>query len=107
MSEPESSETTTGGAVGRLVGKAKAAAGSLLGNSDLEREGRLQQAQADAEARAATANDAARLGREQTTLEEKRLAAADERDRLRGEIEAEDRQEQIEAAEARREEDIE
>lgn len=43
-------EPTAGGIVGALAGKAKQAAGSLVGNKDVAREGRLQQAQVDAEA---------------------------------------------------------
>ena len=44
MPNSESVPTTVGGAVGRFVGKAKAAVGSLIGNDDLQREGNLQRA---------------------------------------------------------------
>ncbi len=50
LSDQENSEPTAGGIVGALAGKAKQAAGSLVGNKDVAREGRLQQAQVDAEA---------------------------------------------------------
>src|SRR4051794_22548850 len=42
------SETVAGGPAGRVIGKAKSALGSLLGNDELEREGNLQEAHADA-----------------------------------------------------------
>ena len=50
MTNPETPrEETAGGVLGKLAGKAKAAAGSLTGNDDLAREGRLQEATVDAE----------------------------------------------------------
>ncbi len=52
MSDKETSERTAGGLVGALAGKAKEAAGSLVGNDELAREGRLQQAQVEAESEA-------------------------------------------------------
>ncbi len=45
-------ERTAGGVVGKLAGKAKATAGDVLGREDLAREGRLQEAQSDAEVEA-------------------------------------------------------
>ncbi len=53
MADEEELELTREGLLGKLAGKAKEAAGSLVGNDDLAREGRLQQAQVDAEAEAA------------------------------------------------------
>ena len=47
MTNPETSERTAGGLVGKLAGKAKEAAGSVVGDDQLAREGRLQQAQGD------------------------------------------------------------
>ncbi|MEA2310509.1 MAG: hypothetical protein QOE28_477, partial [Solirubrobacteraceae bacterium] len=41
MTDPEEQERTTGGLAGKVLGKAKAAAGSLTGNDELAREGRL------------------------------------------------------------------
>jgi uncharacterized protein YjbJ (UPF0337 family) len=104
---PESNETTAGGALGRLVGKTKAAVGSLIGNKDLQREGNLQQAQSEAEVRAGAETRASELRRQEITLEEQRVAAAAERDRLRSELEAQDRKERIERTEARQEREVE
>ena len=42
-------ERTAGGALGRLAGKIKEAAGAAAGRDELAREGRLQQARVDAE----------------------------------------------------------
>ncbi|MDQ6605794.1 MAG: hypothetical protein M3Z06_04510 [Actinomycetota bacterium] len=53
MADDEELELTREGLLGKLAGKAKEAAGSLVGNDDLAREGRLQQAQVEAEAEAA------------------------------------------------------
>ena len=47
--DSESSERTAGGVLGKIVGKAKAAAGTITGNDDLRREGNLQEARSDAE----------------------------------------------------------
>ncbi|HEX2397485.1 MAG TPA: hypothetical protein VHI73_05035, partial [Solirubrobacteraceae bacterium] len=52
MTDPDNRERTAGGLLGKLAGKAKEAAGSLTDNDELAREGRLQQAQADADAQA-------------------------------------------------------
>ena len=41
------------GLVKKVVGKVKETAGSLVGNEDLEREGELEQTQAEAERKAA------------------------------------------------------
>src|SRR5689334_23717607 len=50
MTRPETPETTTGGPLGKVVGKVKEVAGEIIGEDDLAREGRLQQAEAGAEA---------------------------------------------------------
>lgn len=42
-------ERTAGGLLGKAAGRAKELVGSALGNSQLDREGRLQQVQAEAE----------------------------------------------------------
>jgi uncharacterized protein YjbJ (UPF0337 family) len=78
----ENSERTAGGLVGRITGKAKQAAGSLLGNSELAREGRLQQAQVDAEDNARHQKNAAeqlREAKESAALSAEQRA---ERDRI-------------------------
>ena len=43
------SERTSGGLLGRVSGRAKQLVGSAFGNSELDREGRLQQVQVEAE----------------------------------------------------------
>src|ERR1700704_5992918 len=106
MYEPESTETTAGGLLGRVIGKAKAAVGGLVGNDDLKREGNLQQAQSEAEEQAAREERAADLRRQEVAIEEQRAEAAAERDRLRTELEAEDAKERIEENETQREQAI-
>ena len=49
---PSNQEETAGGIAGKIAGKVKEVAGSATGDADLAREGRLQQAQADAEVEA-------------------------------------------------------
>ena len=93
MPGSESNETTAGGAIGRLIGKVKASVGSVIRNNDLQREGNLQQAQSEAEARANEETRAAELRRQEIALEEQRVSADAERDRLRSELETEDRKE--------------
>src|ERR1043165_2531874 len=94
-SSGDPNETTAGGALGRLVGKAKTAIGSMIGNEALQREGNLQRAQSEAEQRAEKERQAADLRREELALEEQSAQAAAERDRLRTDLEAEDRKERI------------
>ena len=106
MTDPESSETTAGGVVGRLVGKAKSAAGALVGNEDLQREGNLQQARVEADADAERERRAAELRAEEVAVTERRAEAAAERDRLRAEVEAEERKERAHDDEVRREREI-
>ena len=53
-------EKTSGGLVGKVAGKAKELAGSLSDKDDLAREGRLQEAQADAALEAARRAEHAR-----------------------------------------------
>ena len=55
MTDPKTTERTSGGLVGKAAGKAKELAGETLGNEELAREGRLQQAQGDADVDAAKA----------------------------------------------------
>jgi uncharacterized protein YjbJ (UPF0337 family) len=50
MSDHEQvSERTSGGLLGKVSGRAKQLVGSAFGNADLDREGRLQQMQVEAE----------------------------------------------------------
>jgi uncharacterized protein YjbJ (UPF0337 family) len=106
MTDPEARETTAGGVVGRVVGKAKSAVGSLVGNEDLQREGNLQQARVEAEADAERETQTAELRSEEAAVVAQRAEAVAERDRLRAEIASEDRQEQLHEQEVRREESI-
>ncbi len=49
MGDDDDLEVTREGLLDLLAGKAKEAAGSLVGNDDLAREGRRQQAEAEAD----------------------------------------------------------
>src|SRR3954451_18556098 len=100
MAEADTNEETAGGLTGRLAGKAKEAAGAVLGREDLQREGRLQQASVDAEREAAREARDAELEREQAELAERRQETEDERGRLQAELDAEQRKEAIEQHEA-------
>jgi uncharacterized protein YjbJ (UPF0337 family) len=91
MSDPERSEEVAGGTLGKVVGKAKSAVGSLIGNDNLQREGNLQQAKVEADADAERAQAAAEVRRQEAEVLEQRADAAAERDRLRAEVEADDR----------------
>jgi uncharacterized protein YjbJ (UPF0337 family) len=50
VTDDEDLEVTREGLFAKLAGKAKEATGSLIGNDDLVREGRQQQAEVDTEA---------------------------------------------------------
>ena len=89
-------EETTGGVLGKLAGKAKAAAGSLTGNDTLAREGRLQEAQVDAERDAQRELAEARQREQEAELSEERNQLKAERERLQQEVAAEDREQRIE-----------
>jgi uncharacterized protein YjbJ (UPF0337 family) len=106
MSEPESAETTAGGAVGHVLGKLKSAVGSLVGNDELQREGNLQQAQVESEAEAVHEREGAALRREELDVVERKAEAAAERERLQAEVDTEDRKERIEQDAAQREHEI-
>jgi uncharacterized protein YjbJ (UPF0337 family) len=88
MTDRETTERTASGPVGRLAGKAKAAAGSALGNEELAREGRLQQAQSDAELAASREQEGARLQQAAADVDAEKAEIArarTPRDRARGE----------------------
>src|SRR2546421_9877586 len=53
MTDPDNRERTAGGLVGKAVGAAKKVAGTVMDDDQLAREGRLQEAQADADREAA------------------------------------------------------
>ena len=86
MTNANRSEDTAGGRVGKLVGKAKAALGSVAGNEELAREGRLQEAQTDAEAEAARRAREAEQHEAQAELEAARNENTEKRERLRAEL---------------------
>ena len=87
--------------MGKVVGKVKEAAGELFGQDDLAREGRLQQAQVDAEVVAEThAAEAEQLQREQQ-LEADKQENELERQRLRTEITAAEREAALDASSTR------
>ena len=86
MTNANRSEDTAGGPVGKLVGKAKAALGSVAGNEELAREGRLQEAQTDAEAEAARRAREAEQHEAQAELEAARNENTEKRERLRAEL---------------------
>jgi uncharacterized protein YjbJ (UPF0337 family) len=93
----ENTETVTGGALGKLAGRAKETAGELLGRDDIAREGRLQQAGADADMEARTLAEEARDERAEADLEARKADNDAERTRLEAEAGAERREAQIEA----------
>ena len=92
MTDPETPERAAGGLAGRVAGKAKAAAGSLLGNDELAREGRLQHAAADAARDAEDAREAALQAQNEAELKERRAANEHERRELENELDAEQQQ---------------
>lgn len=106
MPDSQPTETTAGGALGRVIGKAKSAVGSLLGNDELQREGNLQAAQSEAEIRAERATQAAEQRRAEAETREQRQRAEAERDQLEAELEAQERSEAIERREAQVEVDV-
>ena len=75
----KTTEETAGGLLGKLAGKAKAAAGSLLGDEDLAREGRLQEAGSEAEIQAQRAEAEAEVERRQAEIEAERAEIEEER----------------------------
>jgi uncharacterized protein YjbJ (UPF0337 family) len=89
------------GPLGKAIGTLKAGVGELVGDDELAREGRLQQAAVDAEARAA--EDAAQAQRqaEAARVEAERAEREAEQERLRTELAAQQQEAQIEADHAR------
>ena len=75
-------DRTAGGLTGRIAGKAKETAGSLTGNEELAREGRLQQAASYAQAEAAERGAEARQAEQEAQLAEDRARNEQERKEL-------------------------
>jgi uncharacterized protein YjbJ (UPF0337 family) len=96
VTNPNVPEETTGGPLGKLAGKVKAAAGSLTGNETLAREGRLQEAQVDAEVDARREAAEAEQAEQEAQLEQKRNETEEERKRLQAELAESDREARIE-----------
>lgn len=96
MMRTDTDEKTAGGVAGSLIGKAKEAAGSLIGDDDLRREGALQRAHSEvarnAEAKLAEAKQDEVRAEVEIALSENEV----ERERLRSEVDAERRKEKIE-----------
>ena len=101
----KSDEHTSGGLVGRVAGKLKEVIGDGAGSDDLAREGRLQQAQTDAELDARRAEERARAERIATERDAEALSSDRERaaeERRRAETDAARRQESYADAERTR-----
>ena len=96
LSGRENSERTAGGLVGKIAGRTKEAVGSALGRDDLGREGRLQQAQVDAEAQAARAAAEANHHATEASLQAEKTEAQLEYDRLQNAVAAREREQRIE-----------
>ena len=86
MTPPDDAQRTIGGLAGKAVGKVKEALGQATDSDELEREGRLQQAQAQAGLEAEEASRAARerepADRSVSAAEDSRVRAAQEANRL-------------------------
>src|SRR3954462_1762873 len=92
----QETERTAGGLVGKLAGKAKEAAGSVIGNDDLAREGRLQDAQSEQELEARREEAEARQREQEAEVESERAETERERERLQHEVAEERREEAAE-----------
>jgi uncharacterized protein YjbJ (UPF0337 family) len=102
-------EATAGGTIGKLAGRAKELAGTVLGRDDLHREGKLQQVQSEAEEDAAKLAAEAKQKEGEAELEQEKAGAAAERRQVEleaSEIESEERAER-KLAEERREAELE
>jgi uncharacterized protein YjbJ (UPF0337 family) len=95
VNEDANSERTAGGVVGKVVGKAKEALGGAIENEDLAREGRLQQAQSEAELEARREAEKARAHEDQAIIRERQTEIAGQRDQLRNEVAANQREAEI------------
>jgi len=96
VSEQQGSERTTGGLAGKVLGKVKQAAGSVTGRDELAREGRLQDAQADAELEARRDAEQARGREQEAQLQHERTETELQRRELENEVAAQQREQQAE-----------
>ena len=90
----ENDQKTAGGLIGRLAGKTKETAGSLTGDDDHAREGRLQQEAVSAKDEAQERAAKARQAEQQAELAEDRARNEQRRKELENELTAEQREEQ-------------
>jgi uncharacterized protein YjbJ (UPF0337 family) len=93
---PENREEVAGGALGKVAGRLKQAAGDLLGDDDVAREGRLQEAGADAELESREREAAARDQQAEADVETRKADVEAERARLTHEVAAKRQEAQIE-----------
>jgi uncharacterized protein YjbJ (UPF0337 family) len=94
---PDNTEQVAGGALGKVAGRIKETAGEALGRDDLAREGRLQQAGADAEIEARQRDDVAGDEQAEADIESRKADTEAERARLHAEVDAERQEARIEA----------
>lgn len=95
MTNDHTREQHAGGLAGKVAAKVKQAAGSLLGDRDLEREGALQEAAVDARDRAARFAGRARHEEARADLAEEQAAVQAERAELGAEELRREREEEI------------
>ena len=91
-------EATAGGTLGKLAGRAKELAGTVLGRDDLHREGSLQQVQSEAEQDVEALAAEAKQREGEAKLEQEKAGAAAERRQVEleaTEIEAEEQASRI------------
>src|SRR5215210_2838314 len=96
VTNPDTPEQTAGGPLGKIAGQVKEAAGSAIGDDELAREGRLQQAQADAEQQARREAEKAEQRQDEAAVEAARAENDLERERLQNELAAQEREAAIE-----------
>ena len=101
MTNHERTERTSGGTLGKLAGKAKEAAGWMVGKDDLAREGRLQQAQSAAEIDAQRHAAEAEQRQDEADLAEKKREVELEREQLVSAVSAQERAERERVAAAK------
>lgn len=94
--QDQNGERTAGGTVGKVIGRLKAALGSSTDRPSLQREGRLQEAAADAELDARASAQEASVEERQAEIHRERTETELERRRLENEVAAQARAEQIE-----------
>jgi uncharacterized protein YjbJ (UPF0337 family) len=97
MTSPDKPERTSGGIVGKLAGRAKEAAGAVLNDEELSREGRLQQTQVDVETEAKERAAEAQQREAEAELEQEKAETEAERARLENELREKEREEAAEA----------